>query len=115
MRAEQKQELKKRIEEDIAKLQNEIKAIKAKFYPSKEQDRCDKTAHLTQKIDQSLYIKQLEELNKCLERLNSAILRIDTKDYGICKECEEEIPYERLRLVPESIYCIECIKEFNLY
>jgi len=114
MTLEQKRELKEKIEQDIAKLQIEIKEIKAKVYPSKEQDRCDKSAHLTQKLDQSVHFKRLEEATKRLNRLNSAILKVDTKDYGICKECEEPIALERLKLVPESIYCIECINEFGL-
>jgi len=61
MTLEQKRELKEKIEQDIAKLQIEIKEIKAKVYPSKEQDRCDKSAHLTQKLDQSVHFKRLEE------------------------------------------------------
>jgi len=43
-----------------------------------------------------------------------AYLKIDTPEYGVCKECEEEISLERLRLMPESVYCVECMNELGL-
>jgi len=89
MTLKEKEELKLSIEAEIKKLQDEAKKIKASIYPSKEQDRCDKTAHLTQKLDQSVHFQRYDETLKRINRLQNAIVRIDTKDYGICQECEE--------------------------
>jgi DnaK suppressor protein len=110
---EEKNLLKESIKEEIQKLSSDLEEIKSKIYPDKEQDRCDKTAHLTQKLDQSVLFKRYEECVSRLNRLNSAILKVDTKDYGICQECEEPIPIERLKLLPESIYCVNCLQELS--
>jgi len=111
---EEKNELRFTIEAEIQKLQNEAKEIRASIYPSKEHDRCDKTAHLTQKLDQSIHFQRYDETLKRINRLQNAIARINTKEYGLCQECEEEIPLERLKLLPESIYCVDCIQELGL-
>ena len=109
-----KQELKSTIEAEIKRLTKEASEIKAKIYPSKEQDRCDKNAHLTQKLDQSVHFQRYNETIKRLNRLQNAILKINTKDYGICQECEEPIPLARLKIVPETIYCVKCMQELCL-
>jgi len=111
---EDKKELKSAIEAEIKRLSKEVSEIKAKIYPSKEQDRCDKSAHLTQKLDQSVHFQRYDEALKRLNRLQNAIIKIDTKDYGICQECEEPISLERLKIVPESIYCVQCMQELGL-
>lgn len=43
-----------------------------------------------------------------LSKLKSALSRLDDEDFGICRECEESIPEGRIRLMPESIYCVRC-------
>lgn len=45
-------------------------------------------------------------LNK--ESILSALQKIDEGTYGICEECEEEIPIGRLKVVPEAKHCIAC-------
>jgi RNA polymerase-binding transcription factor DksA len=39
--------------------------------------------------------------------LNQALLRIKHKSYGICKATEKLIPKERLKLIPQTQYCVE--------
>jgi len=113
MTIQEKAELKEAIKTEITKLSKELEEIRSKIYPDKEHDRCDKSAHLTQKLDQSVLFKRYEEGIKRLNRLNNAILQVDTKDYGICQECEDPIPLERLKLLPESIYCVNCLQELQ--
>lgn len=46
-----------------------------------------------------------------LIRLDDAIKRVKEGRYGICEDCGEEINRERLRVVPDAPYCIECQKK----
>lgn len=46
-----------------------------------------------------------------LSRLENALKRLDTEDYGICSMCEEDIPFKRLKLIPESTRCVSCMKD----
>ncbi|HHL39560.1 MAG TPA: TraR/DksA family transcriptional regulator [Deltaproteobacteria bacterium] len=44
-----------------------------------------------------------------LEQLDAAITRLDEGAYGICEECGEEIPEERLKAVPYATLCVKCL------
>ncbi len=40
--------------------------------------------------------------------IDEALLRIADGEYGICEECEEEIPLGRLKVVPFARHCVKC-------
>ncbi len=114
MTTEEKQMFKTIIEEEIEKLSDEVQSIQKALYPEKGKGPSDKVAHLNFKLDQSIHIQRYEEATKRLNRLKHAYLKIDSPQYGICQECEEPIPMERLRLMPESMYCVACMEELGL-
>jgi len=114
MTREQKEVFKQIIEEQIITLSSEIEQLKAAVYPTKGEGTSDKVAHISFKQEQSIHIQRHEEATKRLNRLKQAYLKIDTPEYGICRECEEEIPLERLKLIPESLYCVACMNELGL-
>ncbi|ABQ24925.1 TraR/DksA family transcriptional regulator [Geotalea uraniireducens] len=43
-----------------------------------------------------------------LRNIDEALLKIEEGEYGICEECEEEIPLGRLKIVPFARYCVKC-------
>ncbi|BCS55607.1 TraR/DksA family transcriptional regulator [Geobacter sp. SVR] len=43
-----------------------------------------------------------------LHAIDEALLRIDEDEYGICEECEEEIPLGRLKAMPFARHCVKC-------
>ena len=43
-----------------------------------------------------------------LRNIDEALLKIKEGEYGICEECEEEIPLGRLRVMPFARYCVKC-------
>ena len=47
---------------------------------------------------------------KFIQHLEAALIRIENKTYGICRESGKLIPKERLRIVPHATLCIE-VKE----
>jgi DnaK suppressor protein len=42
------------------------------------------------------------------EQVERALDRLAEGTYGICEDCGERIPAERLRFRPESTRCVEC-------
>ncbi len=40
--------------------------------------------------------------------IEEALLRIEEGEYGICEECEEEIPLTRLKVMPFARLCVKC-------
>lgn len=43
-----------------------------------------------------------------LHAIDEALLRIKEGEYGICEECEEEIPLGRLKAMPFTRHCVRC-------
>ncbi len=47
---------------------------------------------------------------KFIQSLEAALIRIENKSYGICRETGKLIPKERLMLVPHATLCVEAKK-----
>jgi DnaK suppressor protein len=43
-----------------------------------------------------------------LRNIDEALMKMNEGEYGICEECEEEIPVGRLKIVPFARYCVKC-------
>lgn len=43
-----------------------------------------------------------------LRQVDEALDRLEAGDYGICLQCEEEIPAKRLNALPWARYCVPC-------
>ncbi len=50
-------------------------------------------------------------LETTLININSALEKIKNNTYGICEKCKKEIPIERLKVSPESKFCLKCNEE----
>ena len=54
----------------------------------------------------ALVLKERERA--ILQQIDEALDRMMTNSYGICEDCNEEIPYKRLKARPMTTLCIEC-------
>ncbi len=43
-----------------------------------------------------------------LHNIDEALLRIDEGEYGLCEECDEDIPIGRLKVLPFTRHCVKC-------
>ena len=43
-----------------------------------------------------------------LHSIDEALLRIAEGEYGICEECDEDIPMGRLKVLPFTRHCVKC-------
>ena len=62
------------------------------------------------------YAKELSIEQNTLDlmrKVDHALTRIKTGDYGICENCGAAIPIERLDVLPNSTLCVECAAKFN--
>ena len=44
-----------------------------------------------------------------LRRIERALTSLQTRSYGICSRCGHDIPYARLKVQPDSLYCVPCL------
>lgn len=58
-------------------------------------------------LDVALSVKLLA-IEK-LRRIEQALTSLHAHSYGICSRCSQEIPYARLKVQPDSLYCVPCL------
>ena len=44
-----------------------------------------------------------------LRRIERALQLICSSDYGQCRRCHADIPYERLKVQPDALLCVPCL------
>lgn len=49
-----------------------------------------------------------ENQRREIAQIDAAIARIDADEYGICRECEQEIDPRRLKALPYALLCTDC-------
>jgi len=47
--------------------------------------------------------------------IDEALLRIAEGEYGICEECDEEIPMGRLKVLPFPRHCVKCKSDLEKF
>ena len=50
----------------------------------------------------------IEQQKKELSEIEKAISKIINGGYGICEMCEDDIGFQRLKVKPHAVYCIDC-------
>ena len=61
-------------------------------------------------FDQSekIHYSRLGTVREIIRKIETALERLDSGDYGVCDECGEEISLERLKIIPYAFYCRDC-------
>lgn len=55
----------------------------------------------------------LFKLKTPIPRINRALCKISDGTYGYCDDCGDQIPEERLKLIPAAVLCIDCQRLFE--
>ena len=55
-------------------------------------------------VESAIVIQQEKELRE----IDVTLGKIVTGNYGICEMCEDPIGFQRLKVKPHAIYCIDC-------
>lgn len=65
----------------------------------------------TMASEQASGLGMIDQEVSALEQIDSALDRLERGEYGVCEECEEDIPMARLTAQPFARFCIECQEE----
>lgn len=55
-------------------------------------------------IESAIVTQQTQELSE----IEVTLGKIENLSYGICEMCEDDIGFQRLKVKPHAIYCIDC-------
>lgn len=68
----------------------------------------DPNDRASQETDMSLELRSRDRERKLIKKIEEAIAKIDTGDYGFCETCGVEIGVQRLEARPTATLCIDC-------
>ncbi|MCR4302157.1 MAG: RNA polymerase-binding protein DksA [Sulfuricaulis sp.] len=88
------------LEDEIARTVHQMRDV-----PENPPDPNDRAS---QETDMSLELRSRDRERKLIKKIDEAIDRINTGDYGFCDVCGVEIGVERLEARPTAELCIDC-------
>lgn len=109
-------EFKELILEKLALAKRDYETMMASLM-NRDNNGVDDTSPTYKALEEGANTQSKEELamlaarqQKFIQGLEAALVRIENKTYGICRETGKLIPKERLRLVPHATLSIEAKK-----
>jgi DnaK suppressor protein len=63
--------------------------------------------------DVETHASLIERAEERLRAMDFALNRLEQGRYGICTECGDDIPLERLKALPFAAYCVDCQHKRN--
>ena len=110
---EELEEFRQIINEKLEVAQRDYDALKASRMNA-DNNSTDDTSPTYKVLEEGANTLSKEETTRLAQRqmkfiqsLQAALVRIENKTYGICRETGKLIPKERLRAVPHATLCIE--------
>ena len=110
---EELEEFRQIINEKLEVAQRDYEALKASLMNA-DNNSTDDTSPTYKVLEEGASTLSKEETTRLAQRqmkfiqsLQAALVRIENKTYGICRETGKLIPKERLRAVPHATLCIE--------
>lgn len=108
MTQEERQELKEKIKEQIAKLEKKIADLKLLTAPIAPDDSIGRISRMDAINNKSVNDAALRTSETKLQKLNDALKNVNNPDFGLCVICRQSIPAGRILLMPESTRCVKC-------
>ena len=112
MRQDRYQELKRMLEERrleiIGELQHKMRDVRNEHAAASLQNVRDEAETSEAEIQDDIEYALLQMKAETLEKVGTALTRLDEGRYGYCYECGEEIPERRLRALPFAVRCRSC-------
>jgi DnaK suppressor protein len=108
MTKEEKEELKTKIEAEAIKLNTQIETLKEEIKPIAPENAIGRLSRMDAINNRSVNEAALRKAQIRLNALNEAKSNINHPNFGVCANCEEDIPMGRLLLRPQSRSCVKC-------
>jgi RNA polymerase-binding transcription factor len=74
-----------------------------------DQSRTGRLTRMDAMQGQQMALEATRRLEQRLIKIEGALRRIESGDYGLCYICEEEIDPRRLTVDPTNTRCIQCV------
>jgi len=108
MEIEEKESLRQAIQEKIEIFKRRIETFKNLSKPVSPDNAIGRLTRMEAINSKGINEAALAKSKQTLSRLQESFEMIDDPDFGYCRNCEEPIPFKRLLIMPESLFCVLC-------
>jgi len=108
MNKEERNKAKESIKKSIKETQKNISSLKELTKPISPENAIGRVSRMDAINNKGVNEAALRNAINKLTLLESALQRINHKGFGICIRCENEIPIQRILLMPQSNRCVHC-------
>ena len=102
------EEIKQKILDEMAKTKIAIADYKEMAQPMAPDVAIGRVSRMDAINNRSVVEAALRKAEEKLKNLEFVFSKIDSDDFGVCLNCENEIPLGRILIRPESLLCIHC-------
>ena len=113
METGKREKLKNHIKEKIEDLKENIKSYQELTQPISPDNAIGRLSRMDAIQSKSINEAALDNSKQTLSSMERALTMIDDPDFGMCRECEEPIPFGRLMIMPESNLCVKCAEAIH--
>lgn len=103
-----KNELRKLIEAEIIGVEKLVVEYQEEARPIAPENAIGRVSRMDAINNKAISEAALRKAEAKRANLQYALSRIDEPDFGVCAKCQVTIPYQRLLLVPQSRFCVNC-------
>jgi DnaK suppressor protein len=108
LETEEREKLKDHIKKKIESLKKDIKSYQTLTQPISPDNAIGRLTRMDAINSKSINEAALNKAKQTLSKMEGALTMINDPDFGLCRECEDPIPFARLMIVPESNLCVQC-------
>ena len=108
MNTQERNEAKESIKKAIQETQKDISSLKELTKPISPENAIGRVSRMDAINNKSVNEAALRNAINKLALLESALQRIDHEDFGLCIRCKNQIPIQRILLMPQSNSCVHC-------
>jgi DnaK suppressor protein len=109
MKAKEKEKLTAIIESKIDSIKSDIIELEELIKPIPLDASIGRISRMDAINNRTINESSMREKKKILQRLEKALDNADSKDFGVCTKCGNEIPFGRLEYMPHTTRCVKCV------
>ena len=104
------EQLKSKVKRKIKSIKWDIEHLVELTQPIAPENSLGRVTRMDAINNKSVNEATLRQARATLNSLEYSLQRIENQDpkFGSCSQCQEEIPFPRLMLMPESDKCVNC-------
>ncbi|WP_457747428.1 RNA polymerase-binding protein DksA [Sulfurimonas sp.] len=89
-------------------IQKNIKGVNSELDELNSLELNDEGDHASVNNNSMVESAIVQQQTNELQEIEVALGKIANGEYGICEMCEDDIGFQRLKVKPHAIYCIDC-------